>query len=298
MGNRRLATARLEKVMEKLLSNSKLNGLQSSPFSIKDPDRYYLEEYFVQRPALNAAIVIDPDANDAGALAEFVVANRNFELKGDTGASADDVTFASNHAGLVFDPDAVDNRQLCVLPHTDTNQTAWNNIGFGTENQVQWECTMRTGASIADACIFTGLKLTGTPVIATDNDGIYFLYDSSDDSGTLTTNTTWHVVYNIDGTDYITDTQLTVAADTNYRFCITIDSNRKASVWINNNQYSLAKVASSTGGTKVTPAKGRIKSLALKDDINLLPMWGIVNRSATARSHILSNMKISRILFE
>ena len=304
MGNRRLGNKRLEAVLDNLLNHASLNGLNGSPFSIKDPDRYYLEEYFALRPALVTALsdnLANSDATHSTNTTQLnvrEVANKNFKLNNDTGASNDDVTFDTTQAGLLFDPDATDNRQLAILPHTATNQTAWGNIKFGTENQVQWECVMRTGASIADACIFSGLKLTATPVIATDDDAIYFLYDSSDDSGTLTTNTTWHVVYSIGGTDYITDLGITVAAATNYRLGITIDSDRKAAVWVNGVQYSLAATAGSTGGTTVSPAKGTLLSLALTDDIDLLPTWGVVNRSGTARAHVLSNMKISRILFE
>ena len=62
MGNRRLGNKRLEAALDNLLSNAGLNGLNGSPFTIRDPDRVYLEEFFVTRPALNAAIATSEDA--------------------------------------------------------------------------------------------------------------------------------------------------------------------------------------------------------------------------------------------
>ena len=45
---------------------------------VKDARRYYLEEYFQRRPGLNAVNIIDPDANDATALAVTQAANKDF----------------------------------------------------------------------------------------------------------------------------------------------------------------------------------------------------------------------------
>ena len=45
-----------------------------------DTRRYYLEEWFTQLPKLNAVNIIDPDADDASALALHVLANKNFEV--------------------------------------------------------------------------------------------------------------------------------------------------------------------------------------------------------------------------
>ena len=46
---------------------------------VKDTRRYYLEEWFKQRPGLNAINIIDPDADSASALAITQAANKNFE---------------------------------------------------------------------------------------------------------------------------------------------------------------------------------------------------------------------------
>lgn len=294
MGNRRLGARRLEAVLDNLLDHGQINGVNGSQFVLCDPDKYHLEEYFMQRPALNATNIIDADANDAAALAAFVAANKNFEILG-TNASDGDVTFSSTIAGLQLQTDGGDNDSVIVLPHLDSNQTAWSGVKFGTENQVQWECMIRTDAAVTVMAIHAGLKLTNTEVYATDDDQVYFLYDATDDSGALTTNANLHVVYSVGGTDYISDLGIAVAAATNYRLGITIDSDRRASAWVNGVQYSLTP-ATTAGG--VATGKGSDKSLALTNDVDLIPYVGVTARGAAAKTIHLSYEKISRIIFE
>ena len=294
MGNRRLGTKRLEAAMDNLFDHAALNGVNGSPFTLKNPDRYYLEEYFAQRPALNATNIIDPDANDAAALAAFVAANKNFEILG-TSASDDDVTFSAAMAGIQLQVDGTDNDSVIVLPHLDTNQTAWSGVKWGTETKVQWECTIRTDASVATMGIWAGLKLTNTPVYGTDDDQAYFIYDTSDDSGALSTNGNLHFVYSVGGTDYISDLGITVAAATNYRLGITIDENRQVSAWVDGVQYSLTTLTTAGG---VVKAKGTELSKALTNDVDLIPYVGVICRTGTASVLHLSSIKISRQIFE
>ena len=63
----------------------------------KSRDRYYLEEYFAQRPAVNADIA--QSHSSAAEQLKVNVANKNFEILG-TNASTDDVTFSATHGGL------------------------------------------------------------------------------------------------------------------------------------------------------------------------------------------------------
>ena len=65
----------------KLVSKNTTTGLfqdRTKSSGVKDTRRYYLEEYFVQLPKLNAVNIIDPDADDASALALYTLANKNF----------------------------------------------------------------------------------------------------------------------------------------------------------------------------------------------------------------------------
>jgi len=282
MGSRRLGVRRMEALVDDLLDSSTLNGINGSQFVMDDPDRYCLYENFSRRPALNASIA--------------TAFNLDFELLG-TNASNDDVTYSAASAGLQLQTDGADNDSIIILPHLDTNQSAWTGCKWGTENQVQWETMIRTDASVADMCWYAGLKLTNDEAYATDADQVYFLYDSTDDSGALTTNANLHLVYSVGGTDYITDLGIVVAANTNYRLAISIDSNRKAAVWVDGEQYSLSELGTA-GGDTMSPAKGAVRSAALTNDVDLIPYVGVKARAAAAKTLHLSYERINRIIFE
>ena len=64
------------------------------------------------------------------------------------------------------------------------------------------------------------------------------------------TTSTWHCVYSNNGTDYVTNLGLALDEGTTYRFRIEIDSNRQASVFINDEQYGLTTI-SGVGDTGV-----------------------------------------------
>lgn len=280
MGKRRLGVRRLESVLDNLLYHDPLNGVNASPFVLKDPDRYYLEEYFLRAPAMNA---------DIG-----VASNIDFEILG-TNASTGDVTFSTTVAGIELQTDGASGDSIIVLPHLDTNQTAWTNIKWGTENEVNWECLIRTDASVAAMGFWAGLKLTNTTAYATDNDQIYFLYSSTDDAGALTANGNLHAVYSVAGTDYITNLGIVIEAATNYRLGISIDANRQASVYVNGVQYSLTS-ATTAGG--VLTGVGADKSLVLSNDVDLIPYVGVIARGAAVKTLNLSYEKMSRKIFE
>ena len=135
----------------------------------RNRDRYYLEEYFKQRPALNA------DIDQAYTVEVARAANRDFEVAGDNMTTAL-CTFSSTVAGITLTTAGADNDQAIVLPHLDTNQSAWTGVKWGTENQVEWECAIRTGDSIALTSFWAGLKDSNTGVYATDDNQAYFLY--------------------------------------------------------------------------------------------------------------------------
>jgi len=217
------------------------------------PDRYFLEEKFLQRPALNADIGI---AN-----------NPNFEILG-TNASADDVTFDATNAGLLLTTDGADNDQIIILPHLDAGQSAWTGIKWGTENQTIWEATIKTGASIATVLIWAGLKLTNTPTIATDANQAFFRF-STDDS-----DTTIRCISSIANVDTNTDSGVTLAVNTTYRLRIEIDSARKAHFFIN--EVEVTSTAALTNDIDLIPYIG-IQSLSAAADTM------IVNKQAISR---------------
>lgn len=267
----------------------------------RDTRRYFLYEPFLQRPALNAVIntaFSDADAtaaaNTAIRLAEKV-ANRNFEVLG-TNMTTALCTFNATSAGIVLTTATADQDQAIVTPHLDTNQTAWQVTKWGTENQVEWECSINTNA-IDNQKLWAGLKLTNDQLVATDADQAYFKFQTdATNSEAFTDFTVWHFIYSVGGTDYISALPITVAANTIYHLRISIDSDRKASIFVNGVQYNVTSTSGSTGGTAVTT--GTTKSLALTDDVDLIPYIGIEAGAAAAEAVDVQYQSISRVIFE
>jgi hypothetical protein len=227
-------------------------------------ERYVLVENFERLPQANASI-------DAVYTTEAARnCNTSFELLG-TNAADNLVTFGTTVGGLLLTTATATNDSLIVLPHLDSSYTAWSNILWGTENQVIWEAVIRTGASITDVTIWAGLKLTNTPVVATDANQVFFRYDG------VVAN--WECTYSIAGTDSEVDSGVAVAVNTNYYFRIEIDSSRKAHFFINNKEVHI--------------------TTALTNDIDLIPYLGVMTTATSgAKTMYIVKEKISRIIYE
>ena len=267
---------------------------------LKDARRKYLYEAFYQRPGLNAINIIDPDADSASALAITQAANKNFETLG-TNYTTALTTFSATQAGIVMTTATADQDQGILLPHLDTNQTAWSGTKWGTENQVEWECSISLPA-LDNQKVWAGLKLTNDQLVATDDNQVFFKYQSdATNSEAFTTFANWHFVHSIGGTDYISRLPIAVAADTQYHFKIEVDSDRKATIYVNGIQYNVTTTAGSTGGTAVTavqPGTAATKTAALTDNIDLIPYIGIENGAAAAEVLNVHYQSISRHVFE
>jgi hypothetical protein len=151
----------------------------------------YVENFAQGKPGLNEGL----DAS----LAMQARTNPHFQLEG-VNASSDRV--AKVNAGISFwtsDP----NDQMILRPHTDASVTSWN-TGWAPGGQVVWEAVIKPNGTIAAMKVWAGLKVSTTPVIATDDDQIFFYFDGGADS-------TWHVVDSKDGAHNDTDTDVLVS---------------------------------------------------------------------------------------
>ena len=287
----------------KLVSKTAATGLvhdRTQDFGIKDARRYYLYEAFTKKPGLNAVAIIDPDADSASALAAYVIANKDFETLG-TNMTTALTTFPGTSAGILMTTAGADEDQSILLPHLDTNQSAWSKVLWGTENQVEWECSISLPA-IDNQKVWAGLKLTNDQLVATDDDQAYFKFQTdATNSEAFTTFANWHFVHSIGGTDYISKLPIAVAANTPYHLKIVIDSDRKATIFVNGIQYNITSTSGSTGGTAVTavqPSKAVTKSAALTNDVDLIPYIGIEAGAAAAEAINVHYQSISRNVFE
>ena len=287
----------------KLYSTTSSTGVEhdrTQGFGLHDARRYYLYEAFTKKPGLNAVAIIDPDADSASALAAYVIANKDFETLG-TSMTTALTTFPGTQAGILMTTGGSDQDQSILLPHLDTNQSAWAKVLWGTENQVEWECSINLPA-IDNQKVWAGLKLTKDQLVATDDDQIFFKFQTdATNSEAFSDYSYWHLVHSIGGTDYISQTPVTVAADTIYHLKIVIDSDRKATYFINGVQYNVTTTSGSTGGTAVTavqPSTAATKTAALTNDVDLIPYIGIEAGAGAAEAINVHYTAISRHVFE
>jgi hypothetical protein len=255
----------------------------------KDARRYYLEENFLQRPGLNAAIDQVSTVEVQRAL------NRNWEALG-TNMTTALCTFATTGAGVLVTTATADQDQGILLPHLDTAATAWAGTLWGTENSVHFETSIQIPA-LDNQKVWTGLKLTNDQLVATDANQMFFKYQTdATNSEAFTDFTKWHFVHSIGGTDYISQLPITVATNTPYHFKIEVDSDRKAAIFVNGVQYNVTTTAGSTGGTAVTT--GTTKTAALTDNIDLIPYVGIEAGAAAAEAVNVHYVACSRNVYE
>ena len=282
----------------KLFTETASTGLDSDRTlgtTAKDARRFYLDEWFLQRPGLNANIDQVSTVEVQRAL------NRNWEALG-TNMTTALATFATTSAGILATTAGADQDQAILTPHLDTAATAWAGCLWGTENEVHWETSIMLPA-IDNQNVWAGLKLTNAPELATDDDQAYFnfLTDADNSGQSFTDFTKLHFIYSVGGTDYISQLPITVAANTPYHLKIKIDSDRKATIFVNGIQYNVTQTSGSTGGTAVTavqPSTVATKSAAITDDVDLIPYIGIEANDGAAAALDVQFEAISRQIFE
>ena len=282
----------------KLFTETASTGLDSDRTlgtTAKDARRFYLDEWFLQRPGLNANI------DQASTVEVQRALNRNWEALG-TNMTTALATFATTSAGILATTAGADQDQAILTPHLDTAATAWAGCLWGTENEVHWETSIMLPA-IDNQNVWCGLKLTNAPEVATDANQAYFnfLTDADNSGQSFDDFTKWHFVYSVADTDYISQLPITVAANTPYHLKMEIDSDRKATIFVNGIQYNVTSTSGSTGGTAVTavqPGTAATKSTALTNDIDLIPYNGIEANAGAAEALNTHYVCMSRNVYE
>jgi hypothetical protein len=224
--------------------------------NLHDGGRYILSDKFLRVPKLNA------DINSATE-ATREIANPDFEILGTNAASADQVHDAVG--GFVLKTAGAATDSAILLPHLDTNQTAWSKVTWLPSKQPSFVTNVKTPASITNCTYWAGYKLTNTATVATDDDQVFFRYANG-------TDTTWKCIYSIAGTDVSVDSGVTVAVSTVYRLWIMVDSAAIARFYIN--------------GTLVAT------STALTASAALIPYVGVLSATdATAKTLTIRNIE-------
>jgi hypothetical protein len=260
----------------------------------KDARRVYLEEWFLQRPGLNANI------DQASTVEVQRALNRNWEALG-TNMTTALCTFATTGGGVLATTAGADADQAILAPHLDTAASAWTGTSWGTENSVHFETSLQLPA-LDNQKVWAGLKKTNDQLVATDTEQLFFKYQTdATNSEAFTDFAKWHFVHSIGGTDYISRLPITVAINTPYHFKIEVDSDRKAAIFVNGVQYNVTSTAGSTGGTAVTavqPGVQAAKTAAITDDVGLIPYVGIEAGAAAAEAVNCHYVACSRNVYE
>ena len=276
----------------KLISKNSSTGLISDRTlgtPIQDARRVYFDEWFLQRPGINANIDQVSTVEVQRAL------NRNWEALG-TNMTTALATFASTSAGVLATTAGADQDQAILTPHLDNAATAWAGTKWGTENEVHFETSIMLPA-LDNQKVWAGLKLTNDQLVATDDDQAYFKYQTdATNSEAFTDFAKWHFVHSIGGTDFISQIPVTVETNTPYHLRFEIDSDRKAAIFVNGIQYNVTSTSGSTGGTAVTT--GTTRSGALTDNVDLIPYVGIEAGAGAAEAVNVHYVCCSRNVFE
>ena len=226
------------------------------------------------------------------------VSNIHFEVAGTNMTSAL-VTRPTTHAGITLTTAGADRDQAIIVPHL-VNNSGWV-TPWGTENRVEWECSIRTG-TIGNIKIWAGLKLTNGQLIATNADQAYFKFQTdATNSETFTDFTKLHFVHSIGGVDRVSQLPITVAADTTYHLKIVFDLSRKPHIFVNGIKYKVTN-ATTAGGVVVTSGQESdaeyIARAAMTDNIDLIPYIGVEAGSRDAAVLHIHYESINRVMFE
>lgn len=232
-------------------------------FNKLTPDRYELKWVAGERgkPGIPA------DAVD-NTTATFAVTDPLFEITGTNGASA--LCTRDTTGGITLTTATTGNDQMILGPHTETNLSPWKSTAWLTNTSVEWETVLKTGADIVNSIIWAGLKLTSTPTVATDDDQIFFRYE------TTVNGNQWQLVSSRGGTDTTTNTTVAVANSTAVHLRISIQDDLTAKCYIN--------------GTLVNTAA------ALVTNKSLIPFIGIQTKDAAAAAVTVRGQAISKAI--
>jgi len=226
------------------------------------PERFSLKWLAGQRgkPGLNADIQSATEATRE-------IADPDFELLGTNAASS--CSAYDTGGGIALTTAGASGDQVILVGHLDASQSAWGTVLWPTSKSLIYEAVIKTGSNITATTIWAGLKLTNTPVVATDDDQVFVRYQDTQNSGK------WQVISSIAGTDTTTNTTLTaVATSTVYRVRIVLASDRTAKVYIN--------------GTLVY-------TTAALTSANLIPYIGVQADTAAAKAITVRSQAISRL---
>ena len=197
--------------------------------------------------------------------ATFAITDPMFEVTGTNAVSAS--VSVVNTGGILLTTAGAANDQVILGPHSTSSLSGWA-AAWNTSKSPVWECRVEAGADIVNSIIWAGLKLTSTPVATTDEEQVFFRYETAANANAVL------FISSIANTDVSTNTGVAVANGTALHFQIWIDGSRIARAYIN--------------GTLVHT------TAALTADTDLIPFVGVQSKDAAAASLLVRGQSISK----
>lgn len=199
-------------------------------FLIKEPDYITLRWQAGQKGKLGA----DSDAVQNE--------DHDFEIVGEAVADANCVY--GDDFGLVLETTGGDDDQCAIWPQTDgDNRSLFRKLNWGPENEVEFECVIKTETAANADVYVIGLRLAVdvTYDAGTDTDQVVFSFLEG-------TDTNWTIDANIANTDVVAfDTGVAVLDAQTYHFRIAFDKERRAHCYINGRLVYVANQPATAG---------------------------------------------------
>lgn len=141
--------------------------LDSRGLSFKNPPRFaMLRENWAQKPGVKGDSELTANFSSTPTAAQLLaarIANLNFMVVGTNAVSAD-VAFTQGAAGITAFSHGADGDSTIIAPSLTTNQSAWAQPSWRTDNQTRFEPIIRTGRPLT---ITTAARSTTTASITT-----------------------------------------------------------------------------------------------------------------------------------
>ena len=225
---------------------------------------------FDKLPLLKASADLNGTFDDAEVEATQA-SNMHWEITGTNAAAV----AASTGGGMTLTTAGASADQILIGGHTGTGgNTYLSTVDWSTDDELAFYIKLKTGASIADAKIFGGFKLTSEPDSATDNEQAYFRYEDGVNSGKF------QFITSDNGTDDARDTGVTVAASTTYELYFEVAGDRVARAWIRESNGQWQQVAENMA--------------ALGTGHDLLPFFGVEASAAAAKAITVRKVAIGK----
>lgn len=249
-------------------------------------NRHGYSENFSKLPALNAVLSLpgsDSTSPTAAALLAYAKANKDFEVSGTNMTTA--LATRPGGGGVLLTTAGASNDQALLGAQSTAGISGWAGTTWKTDDCVLFETTITTSATITNQKIFAGLKLTSTPLAATDANQAYFLYDTGNTDGASAAN--FIAVTSRGGTLTVIDTGIPIVASTTYVLTVLIDPDRVPYFFINGALVAWGNVAATAA---FTVANG-----ALTTAVTLKPFAGTQSLTSAARAVTVRSVAMSKL---